>query len=231
MGCFNSKEVFYDTKDGIGRAGSKPQHASSNQVSGSASGPHLPAYLLEAAPQSILLGSVGQLSPSAISTGGKYAIPNSSRNSVSMGGRGTSFIALGAAGGSITGMSRRTPVGKGAHVSADLNAIVDDQGTINALVSRQLSVMSHYSVKSEAGSVILQPEVAHGPNALGFTLHKLIGRGGFGNVYLGEWEGRKVAVKVVTGNNNETQADQVMDEGMYAGIFGEWRAGPQKGPP
>jgi serine/threonine protein kinase len=33
--------------------------------------------------------------------------------------------------------------------------------------------------------VILQPE--NGPNALGFTLQKLIGRGGFGNVYLGEY--------------------------------------------
>ncbi|KAG2499522.1 hypothetical protein HYH03_002468 [Edaphochlamys debaryana] len=80
--------------------------------------------------------------------------------------------------------------------------------------------MSHYSVKSEAGSVILQPEVAHGSNALGFTLHKLIGRGGFGNVYLGEWEGRKVAVKVVTGNNNENQSDQPEDK--------EWEARKEK---
>lgn len=86
-------------------------------------------------------------------------------------------------------------------VTADLNAIVDDQGTINSLVSRQLSMMSHYSVRSEAGSVILQPEV--GPNALGFTLQKLIGRGGFGNVYLGEWEERRVAVKVVTGSTEQ----------------------------
>ncbi|EFJ46759.1 hypothetical protein VOLCADRAFT_92891 [Volvox carteri f. nagariensis] len=220
MGCFNSKEALYDPKGTVGLAGGKPQHAPGNQVSGSASGQHPPAYLLEAAPQSILLGSTGQLTPSGNSAGGKYAIPNSSRNSVSAGAPGGSFIALGAAGGSTSGVSRRTPAGKGAHVSADLNAIVDDQGTINALVSRQLSVMSHYSVKSEAGSVILQPELAHGPNALGFTLHKLIGRGGFGNVYLGEWEGRKVAVKVVTGSNNETQADQPEDK--------EWEARKEK---
>ncbi|GLC36300.1 hypothetical protein PLESTF_001731000 [Pleodorina starrii] len=221
MGCFNSKEALYDTKGGVSQAGQKPQHASGKQVLGSASGQHPPSYLLEAAPQSILLGSGGQLTPSGNSTGGgKYAIPNSSRNSVSAAMPGGSFIALGAAGGSTSGVLRRTPAGKGAHVSADLNAIVDDQGTINALVSRQLSVMSHYSVKSEAGSVILQPELAQGPNALGFTLHKLIGRGGFGNVYLGDWEGRKVAVKVVTGNNNETQSDQPEDK--------EWEARKEK---
>ncbi|GIL48237.1 hypothetical protein Vafri_4913 [Volvox africanus] len=220
MGCLNSKEALYDPKGTVGLAGGKPQHAAGTQVSGSTSGQHPPAYLLEAAPQSILLGSTGQLTPSGNSAGGKYAIPNSSRNSANAGAPGGSFIALGAAGGSTSGVSRRTPAGKGAHVSADLNAIVDDQGTINALVSRQLSVMSHYSVKSEAGSVILQPELAHGPNALGFTLHKLIGRGGFGNVYLGEWEGRKVAVKVVTGNNNETQADQPEDK--------EWEARKEK---
>ncbi|PNW71316.1 hypothetical protein CHLRE_16g649100v5 [Chlamydomonas reinhardtii] len=215
MGCFSSKEAVYEAKHG--------QAAKTGREQGSASGPNPPAYLLEAGPQSILLGAnAGILTPSSVTNQNKYAIPNSGpRNAAGQGPTG-SFIALGAGGGSITGINRRTPVGlkSGAHVSADLNAIVDDQGTINALVSRQLSVMSHYSVKSEAGSVILQPEVAHGPNALGFTLHKLIGRGGFGNVYLGEWEGRKVAVKVVTGNNNETASDQPEDK--------EWEARKEK---
>ncbi|KXZ56046.1 hypothetical protein GPECTOR_2g1598 [Gonium pectorale] len=62
--------------------------------------------------------------------------------------------------------------------------------------------------------------MAHGPNALGFTLHKLIGRGGFGNVYLGDWEGRKVAVKVVTGGNSEQQSEQPEDK--------EWDARKEK---
>lgn len=232
MGCFSSKEAVYEAKHG--------QAAKTGREQGSASGPNPPAYLLEAGPQSILLGAnAGILTPSSVTNQNKYAIPNSGpRNAAGQGPTG-SFIALGAGGGSITGINRRTPVGlkSGAHVSADLNAIVDDQGTINALVSRQLSVMSHYSVKSEAGSVILQPEVAHGPNALGFTLHKLIGRGGFGNVYLGEWEGRKVAVKVVTGNNNETASDQVgaargkgiVQEGCPVAVELRVRAGVSRG--
>lgn len=210
-----------------------------------------PSYLRDAAPGSILLGGGGpggagaaggagagaaNSQPVAIGHGSaaslansKFATPNSPRGSVGdparssalsvNGGGGASFI-LGAGSGSIS--ARRTPMGKnGAHVSADLNAIVDDQGTINALVSRQLSIMSHYSVKSEAGSVILQPEVGTGTNALGFTLHKLIGRGGFGNVYLGDWEGRRVAVKVVSGNNEAS--DQV--RGHLGGGGGGGRAG------
>lgn len=32
-------------------------------------------------------------------------------------------------------------------VGADLHAIMDDHGMLNPLVSRQLSVMSHYSVR------------------------------------------------------------------------------------
>lgn len=31
----------------------------------------------------------------------------------------------------------------------------------------------------------------------GVAMHKVIGRGGFGNVYLGTWRGKEVAVKVV----------------------------------
>ncbi len=205
MGCFHSKdrgEIYSETPN--------PGAVKRNGVaaSGANGAQQPPQYLLEAGPQSVLFNPNNVLTPASGNSQNKYAIPNSPYTRGSGGGAG-SFIALGANGGSVTGINRRTSAGKGAHVSADLNAIVDDQGTINALVSRQLSVMSHYSVKSEAGSVILQPEVAHGPNALGFTLQKLIGRGGFGNVYLGEWEGRRVAVKVVTGNNNEGQNDQV----------------------
>jgi len=47
-------------------------------------------------------------------------------------------------------------------------------------------------VRSESGNVIIEPEEPKAP----FELLSLIGRGGFGNVYLGEWEGRKVAIKV-----------------------------------
>eukprot|EP00983_Pelagomonas_calceolata_P133708 1161988-Pelagomonas_calceolata.AAC.3 len=39
---------------------------------------------------------------------------------------------------------------------------------------------------------MITPEQAKAP----FRLIRLIGRGGFGNVYLGEWDGEKVAVKV-----------------------------------
>jgi hypothetical protein len=196
MGCFSSKEAAYVAES--------PRKGGKASARADPSG--VPSYLKEAGPQSILLGAAGPGGSNA----NKYAIPNSTRSSAAGGGAQGSFIALGAAGGSVTGINRRTPAGiNGAHVSADLNAIVDDQGTINALVSRQLSVMSHYSVKSEAGNVILEPEMAAGPNPLGFTLQKLIGRGGFGNVYLDEYEGRRVAVKVVAGSNNESASDQV----------------------
>jgi mitogen-activated protein kinase kinase kinase 11 len=83
-------------------------------------------------------------------------------------------------------------------VGADLPAIMDDHGMLNPLVSRQLSVMSHYSVRSESGSVMITPEDAEVP----FKLIRLIGRGGFGNVYLGEWEGDRVAIKVRVGIEN-----------------------------
>ncbi len=81
-------------------------------------------------------------------------------------------------------------------VGADLHSIMDDQGMLNPLVSRQMSVMSHYSVRSESGSVMITPESRAG--GAPFKLLKLIGRGGFGNVYLGEWEdGERVAVKII----------------------------------
>ena len=200
MGCFHSKDATLEERlaqeKHAGRLSEPVVPCSGRQ----------PSYLRDAAPGSVLLtgGSTSVPASPTAAAGAvgaaalKYAVP-SPRGSVGDAARSSpgSFI-LGA--GSVT--ARRTPIGKnGAHVSADLNAIVDDQGTINAVVSRQLSVMSHYSVKSEAGSVILQPELVQGPNPLGFTLQKLIGRGGFGNVYLGEWELRKVAVKVVTGSN------------------------------
>lgn len=47
-------------------------------------------------------------------------------------------------------------------VGADLHAIMDDHGMLNPLVSRQLSVMSHYSVRSESGSVMITPEQVRG---------------------------------------------------------------------
>lgn len=78
-------------------------------------------------------------------------------------------------------------------VGADLHSIVDDKGTLTPLVSRQLSMMSHYSMRSESGSVLI---TAEDTNEHGFKLIKLIGRGGFGNVYLADWEHQKVAIKV-----------------------------------
>jgi serine/threonine protein kinase len=38
---------------------------------------------------------------------------------------------------------------------------------------------------------MITPEDAEAP----FKLIRLIGRGGFGNVYLGEWDGERVAIK------------------------------------
>jgi serine/threonine protein kinase len=39
---------------------------------------------------------------------------------------------------------------------------------------------------------MITPEHGKAP----FELIRLIGRGGFGNVYLGDWEGEQVAIKV-----------------------------------
>lgn len=77
----------------------------------------------------------------------------------------------------------------------NLDNIVDDQGILNQLVSRQLSTMSHYSLRSESGSIVIEPE----DGSAGHKIIKRIGKGGFGNVYLGEWEDKRVAVKVVAG--------------------------------
>lgn len=208
MGCFHSKDATFEERL------AQEKHAGRLSEPVVACTGTQPSYLRDAAPGSVLLtgGSTsGPASPSAAagvqgSAPHKFTVP-SPRGSVGDAARSSALSVNASPGSFILGAAgsvsaRRTPIGKnGAHVSADLNAIVDDQGTINAVVSRQLSVMSHYSVKSEAGSVILQPELVQGPNPLGFTLQKLIGRGGFGNVYLGEWEKHKVAVKVVTGSN------------------------------
>eukprot|EP00197_Chlamydomonas_leiostraca_P014486 CAMPEP_0202860868 /NCGR_PEP_ID=MMETSP1391-20130828/2447_1 /ASSEMBLY_ACC=CAM_ASM_000867 /TAXON_ID=1034604 /ORGANISM="Chlamydomonas leiostraca, Strain SAG 11-49" /LENGTH=476 /DNA_ID=CAMNT_0049540143 /DNA_START=206 /DNA_END=1633 /DNA_ORIENTATION=- len=107
---------------------------------------------------------------------------------------------------SISGRPSRSSVAKRekSFVGADLHAIMDDHGMLNPLVSRQLSVMSHYSVRSESGSVMITPEQAEAP----FKLIRLIGRGGFGNVYLGDWEGERVAIKVIAGNTNSEQPEE-----------------------
>ncbi|KAL6749139.1 kinase-like domain-containing protein [Haematococcus lacustris] len=89
-------------------------------------------------------------------------------------------------------------------VGADLNSIMDEHGMLNPLVSRQLSVMSHYSVRSESGSVMITPEDAEAP----FKLLRLIGRGGFGNVYLGDWDDERVAIKIIGGNTNADQPEE-----------------------
>lgn len=82
-------------------------------------------------------------------------------------------------------------------VGADLHSIMDEHGMLSPLVARQMSVMSHYSVRSQSGSVLITPQQkASKPE---FQLQKLIGRGGFGNVYLGEWTNHheRVAVKII----------------------------------
>mmetsp|Transcript_14058 Transcript_14058/g.30435 ORF Transcript_14058/g.30435 Transcript_14058/m.30435 type:complete len:668 (+) Transcript_14058:557-2560(+) len=102
---------------------------------------------------------------------------------------------------STTGRNNRP---RKSYVGADLHSIMDDQGMLNPLVSRQLSVMSHYSVRSESGSVMITPEEGGPP----FRLLRLIGRGGFGNVYLGEWEAQRVAIKVIQGNTQSEQPEE-----------------------
>lgn len=90
---------------------------------------------------------------------------------------------------------RNSRMSRKSLVAADLESIMDNQGLLNPIVSRQMSVMSHYSVRSESGAVLISPEENDGSE---FKLLKLIGRGGFGNVYLGDWDGDKVAIKVRT---------------------------------
>ena len=82
-------------------------------------------------------------------------------------------------GPSASGISLTLPTStrnsnrKSSHLGADLHSIMDDQGMLNPLVSRQLSVLSHYSVRSESGSVMITPEDGGAP----FRLLRLIGRG------------------------------------------------------
>ena len=94
-------------------------------------------------------------------------------------------------------------------------------------VTRQMSIMSHYSVRSESGSVLIQVRMVsrwceseafssrfflltanflqnilysqpEEHDSKPFKLLKLIGRGGFGNVYLADWEdGERVAIKII----------------------------------
>jgi hypothetical protein len=108
-----------------------------------------------------------------------------------MRGPSTSGISLTLPTGACQSVSGRTS--RKSQLGADLHSIMDDQGMLNPLVSRQLSVLSHYSVRSESGSVMITPEDGGAP----FKLLRLIGRGGFGNVYLGDWERQKVAIKVI----------------------------------
>ncbi|KAJ9533239.1 hypothetical protein QJQ45_018342 [Haematococcus lacustris] len=108
---------------------------------------------------------------------------------------------------SISGRPSRTSISakrEKSFVGADLNSIMDEHGMLNPLVSRQLSVMSHYSVRSESGSVMITPEDAEAP----FKLLRLIGRGGFGNVYLGDWDDERVAIKIIAGNTNADQPEE-----------------------
>ncbi|KAL6755899.1 kinase-like domain-containing protein [Haematococcus lacustris] len=108
---------------------------------------------------------------------------------------------------SVSGRPSRTSISakrEKSFVGADLKSIMDEHGMLNPLVSRQLSVMSHYSVRSESGSVMITPEDAEAP----FKLIRLIGRGGFGNVYLGDWDEERVAIKIIAGNTNADQPEE-----------------------
>lgn len=51
--------------------------------------------------------------------------------------------------------------------------MIDDQGMLNTVVSRQMSQISRYSVRSESGSVLITPEAG---SASEFHLKKLIGK-------------------------------------------------------
>ncbi len=66
-------------------------------------------------------------------------------------------------------------------MAARLTAIIDGSGMLNTVVSRQMSQLSRYSVRS----VHIAPEE---DSRVPFTLKKLIDRGGFGNVYLAQME-------------------------------------------
>lgn len=101
--------------------------------------------------------------------------------------------------------SRPSRVSRKSLVAADLESIMDNQGLLNPMVSRQMSVMSHYSVRSESGAVLISPEEQQSE----FKLLKLIGRGGFGNVYLGDWDGDKVAIKIIQGYHNSDQPEEM----------------------
>ncbi|GAX80279.1 hypothetical protein CEUSTIGMA_g7717.t1 [Chlamydomonas eustigma] len=129
------------------------------------------------------------------------------RNSNTSHASGASGIPL--SGSFLAGASkslRGTPNKRLGVMGVDLGSIMDDHGMLNPMVSRQMSQLSRYSVRSESGSVMIMPEER---DSQPFKLLKLIGRGGFGNVYLADWEeGQRVAVKIIQGYNNAEQPEE-----------------------
>lgn len=158
MGCFQSVPVNYE-----GETYQPPEKKKEAKEAGKASPAGGPQYVINPNIEQAL---------------------NNARASAQMG--------AGMRGPSASGISLTLPTGapsvsgrtsRKSQLGADLHSIMDDQGMLNPLVSRQLSVLSHYSVRSESGSVMITPEDGGAP----FKLLRLIGRGGFGNVYLGGW--------------------------------------------
>uniref|UniRef100_A0A7R9V8Z4 Protein kinase domain-containing protein n=1 Tax=Chlamydomonas euryale TaxID=1486919 RepID=A0A7R9V8Z4_9CHLO len=196
MGCINSKDNHVVLDDLTAASGKQSPGAI-----------HVPPIVLpndvpisKARAEGLPKGAIPALQTSTeIVLGSAPASPmNPSR--VSSHRRGSGFNGDGRDSGLSVETSSKSRVG------ADFANIIDDQGMLNTVASRQMSQLSRYSVRSESGSVVITPEL--GPRAP-FQLKKLIGKGGFGNVYLAQMNtGEYVAVKIIQGYNDAEQPDE-----------------------
>eukprot|EP00798_Chlamydomonas_sp_ICE-L_P024634 gene24634-10255_t len=101
-------------------------------------------------------------------------------------------------------------------ISLELNEMLDNHGRLSVEFSKDLR---ESFTGARVSASLAEPDSKHvlifgndgGPPLL---LKRLVGKGGFGSVFVGDWDGREVAVKVVAGRNMEGTKGQIQHEQM-----------------